>query len=155
MTETATRNGTASPSGDLVGWRAAVHRVYRYLIAVYVVAIVLLIFLAGEGIFGEHAAKIKDAKSLDPHRALGSLLGLVAIVLFLLALAARVNRATVIRTFVLAVLAAIAQPALAGGGDSNKWVGAFHVIDGIIILGLSARLAFEANRQLIGNRAHG
>jgi Family of unknown function (DUF6220) len=150
---TATTTSTATPGAGLVGWRATVHRVYRYLIAIYVVAIVVLILLAGEGIFGDHSAKIADAKSLDPHRALGSILGLVAVVLFLLALAARVNRGTVIRTLVLAVLALVAQPALAGGGEHNKWVGGFHVIDGIIILGLSARLAFEANRRPSPDRA--
>jgi Mn2+/Fe2+ NRAMP family transporter len=153
MTDTATNNTTATSTTGLVGWRAAVHRVYRYLIGLYVVAIVVLIFLAGEGIFGDHATKIADAKSLDPHRALGSLLGLVAVVLFLLALAARVNRSTVIRTLILAVLALVAQPALAGGGENNKWVGGFHVIDGIIILGLSAQLAYEAHRRPAHDRA--
>lgn len=110
-------------------------------------------FPCGEGIFGEHATKIADAKSLDPHRALGSLLGLVAVVLFLLALAARANRSTVIRTLILAVLALVAQPALAGGGEHTAWVGGFHVIDGIIILGLSAQLAFEAHRRPAPERA--
>src|SRR5450755_938248 len=151
MTDDAA-NTTTTP-GALTGWRANVDRVYRYLIGLYVVALVLLIYLAGEGIFGDHATKIADAKSLDPHRALGSLLGLVAVVLFLLALAARVNRSTVIRTLILAVLALIAQPALAGGGENNKWVGGFHVIDGIIILGLSAQLAYEAHRRPAHDRA--
>jgi heme A synthase len=131
----------------LTGWRASVDRVYRYLIALYVVALVVLIYLAGEGIFGDHATKIADAKSLDPHRALGSLLGLVAVVLFLLAAAARPNRATVIRTFVLAVLALVAQPALAGGGESNKWVGGLHVVDGIAIFVLAVWLAETARRR--------
>src|SRR5450432_4490812 len=137
MTDTATNNTTATSTTGLVGWRAAVHRVYRYLIGLYAVAIVVLIFLAGEGIFGDHATKIADAKSLDPHRALGSMLGLVAVVLFLLALAARVNRATVIGSLVLAVLALVAQPALAGGGESNKWVGGLHIVDGIGIFVLA------------------
>ena len=131
----------------LTGWRAIVDRVYRYLIGLYVVALVLLIYLAGEGIFGEHATKIADAKSLDPHRGLGSLLGLVAVVLFLLALAARVNRSTVLRTLVLALLALVAQPALAGGGESNKWVGGLHVIDGVAIFGLAVWLAESARRR--------
>src|SRR5450432_1327448 len=127
----------AGVTGELVGWRATVDRIYRYLSAIFVFAIVVLIFLAGEGIFGDHATKIADAKSLDPHRALGSMLGLVAVVLFLLALAARVNRATVIGSLVLAVLALVAQPALAGGGESNKWVGGLHIVDGIGIFVLA------------------
>lgn len=131
----------------LTGWRASVDRVYRYLTGIYVVALVVLIYLAGEGIFGDHSAKIADAKSLDPHRGLGSILGLVAVVLFLLAVAARVNRATVIGTLVLAVLALVAQPALAGGGESNKWVGGFHIVDGIAIFVLAVWLAEAARRR--------
>jgi hypothetical protein len=131
-------------------WRARTDRVYCYLAEIYVVAIVVLILLAGEGIFGDHATKIANAKSLAPHRALGSLLGLVAVVMFLLALAARVNRQTVIGSLVLALLALVAQPALAGAGESNKWVGAFHVLDGIAILGLSLWLASLAYRRLRG-----
>jgi hypothetical protein len=134
-------------SAGLTGWRATVDRVYGYLIGLYVLAIVVLIFLAGDGIFGDHSAKIADAKSLDPHRALGSILGLVAVVLFLLAVAARVNRATVIGTLVLAVLALAAQPALAGGGESHAWVGGFHVVDGVLILALSVWLAGISHRR--------
>ncbi|HEY8728404.1 MAG TPA: DUF6220 domain-containing protein [Acidothermaceae bacterium] len=138
---------TSTTQGALTGWRATVDRVYRYLMGLYVVALVLLIYLAGEGIFGEHAAKIADAKSLDPHRAFGSILGLLAVVLFLLALAARVNRATVISTFVLALLAAVGQHALAGAGESNKWVGGLHVIDGVAIFALAIWLAESARRR--------
>ena len=145
MTDDAA-NTTTTP-GALTGWRANVDRVYRYLMGLYVVALVLLIYLAGEGIFGERAAKIADAKSLDPHRAFGSILGLLAVVLFLLALAARVNRATVINTFVLALLAAVGQHALAGAGESNKWVGGLHVIDGVAIFALAIWLAESARRR--------
>jgi Family of unknown function (DUF6220) len=145
MTEDAA-HATATHDA-LTGWRATVDRVYRYLIGLYVVALVVLIYLAGEGIFGDHATKIADAKSLDPHRAVGSILGLLAVVLFLLALAARVNRATVISTFVLALLAAVGQHALAGAGESNKWVGGLHVIDGVAIFGLAIWLAVSARRR--------
>jgi hypothetical protein len=145
MKDRAARAGATSVA--LTGWRAAVDRVYRYLMGLYVVALVLLIFLAGKGIFGDHSAKIADAKSLDPHRGLGSVLGLVAVILFLLALAARVNRATVIRTFVLAVLALVAQPALAGGGEHHAWVGGLHVVDGIVIFVLAVWLAATAHRR--------
>jgi hypothetical protein len=139
-------HATTTPEA-LTGWRAGVDRVYRYLIGLYVVALVLLVYLAGEGIFGEHATKIADAKSLDPHRVFGSVLGLVAIVLFLLALAARVNRATVINTLVLALLAFVGQHALAGAGESNKWVGGFHVIDGVGIFALAVWLAYSTHRR--------
>lgn len=147
MTDSAAQAAHSTTPEALTGWRVGVDRVYRYLIGLYVVALVLLVYLAGEGIFGEHATKIADAKSLDPHRVLGSVLGLVAIIIFLLALAARVNRATVIQTLVLALLAFVGQHALAGAGESNKWVGGFHVVDGVAIFGLAVWLAESARRR--------
>jgi hypothetical protein len=69
------------------------------------------------------------------------------VVLFLIALAARINRATVIGALILAVLALVAQPALAGGGESNKWVGGFHIVDGVAIFGLSIWLAVQGRRR--------
>jgi 4-hydroxybenzoate polyprenyltransferase len=137
----------ATADRELASWRITVDRVYSVLMQVYVLAIVVLIYLAGEGIFGDTSNKIANAKSLDPHRALGSLLGLIAVVLFLIALAARINRATVIGALALAVLALVAQPALAGGGESNKWVGGFHIVDGVAIFLLSIWLAGQARRR--------
>ena len=129
------------------GWRRGVDRAYGYLAGLFVVAVLVQVFLAGVGAFGDHAAKIANAKSFDPHRALGTVLGIVAVVLFLAALAARASRATVIGAFLLATLTLVAQMALAGGGENNKWVGGIHALDGMLILVLSVWLAGSAHRR--------
>lgn len=133
--------------GDLTGWRCRVDRVYAHLAGLFAIAVLVQVFLAGVGVFGDHAAKVANASSFDPHRALGTVLGLVAVVLFLVALAARESRATVIEALVLAALTLAAQPILANGGDSNKWIGGFHALDGMLILLLSVWLAGTSHRR--------
>jgi Mn2+/Fe2+ NRAMP family transporter len=147
-------NPPAAPSepGALVGWRRGVDRVYCYLVGLFVLGVLAQVFLAGVGVFGDHASKVANASSFDPHRALGSVLGIVAVVLFLVALAARASRSTVIGALVLAVLTLAAQPALANAGDSNKWSGGFHALDGMLILLISVWLAVAAFRREMARR---
>ena len=83
------------------------------------------------------------------------MLGIVAVVLFLVALSARPSRATVIGALILALLALAAQPALANAGDSNKWVGGFHALDGMLILIISVWLAGAAHRREAARRRTG
>lgn len=139
----------------VAGWRSRVDQVYGYLSGLYVIAMLAQVFLAGVGVFGDHAMKVANASSFDPHRALGSLLGFVAVGLFFIAVAARASRSTFIGALILAILVLAAQPALASSGDSNKWVGGFHAFDGMIILFLSLWLAWAAHRrQQARRRAH-
>lgn len=137
---------------DLTGWRLGADRIYCYLTQLYVIAILAQVFLAGVGVFGDHVSKAANASSFDPHRALGTILGFVAILLFLIALLARPSRAIVLQAFVLAALAMAAQPALANAGDSNKWVGGFHALDGMLILLLSLWMAVHARRRQVSGR---
>jgi len=134
-------------SVSLTGWRRNVDRAYGYLAALFVVAVLVQVFLAGVGAFGDHAGKVANAKSFDPHRALGTVLGFVALLLFLVALVARASRAAVGGALLLAALTLGAQPVLANGGDSNKWVGGFHAFDGMLILFASVWLAGIAHRR--------
>ncbi len=144
---TDTRHADSPASGVLVGWRGVVDRIYGYLAGLFVVAVLAQVFLAGVGAFGDHKKKVADATSFDPHRALGSLLGMVAIVLFLVALSAWASRSGVLGAFVLAALIFAAQPALANAGDNNKWSGGLHALDGMLILIVSAWLAGAAHRR--------
>lgn len=52
----------------------------------------------------------------------------------------------------LAALVMAAQPALANAGDSNKWVGGFHALDGMPILLLSLWMAVHARRRQASRR---
>ena len=132
----------------LAGWRGRVDVAYAWLMAAFVVAVLIQVFLAGVGVFGDHTASgVTNASSFDPHRALGSVLGVVAVLLFLVALAVRASKSTVIEAFLLAVATLVAQPVLAAGGDNHKWVGGFHALDGMLILLLSLWLAVRARRR--------
>ena len=136
------------------GARGAVDVVYGYLAALFVLGVLLQVYLAGIGIFGINSAKVANATSLDPHRAWGTVLMVLSLILLVLALIAWASRATVIWTFVLALLVIIAQSGLAAAGESNKWIGGLHALDGMIILLLSLWLAIKAWRRRRDNRTH-
>ena len=147
---------TTVASNDLTGWRRGVDRAYVYLVTLFFVGVLVQVFLAGVGAFGvfdSHATKIADASSFDPHRALGNILGGVALILLILAALVRASRATWVGALVLAILAAVAQSGLAGGGEHSKWVGGLHALDGIIILLLSGWLTGMAHRRDRARRA--
>jgi hypothetical protein len=121
--------------------------VYGYVAAFFVLGVLVQVFLAGVGVFGINASKVADASSFDPHRAWGTVLMVIALVLLILALIAWASRATVIGTLVLALLVIVAQSGLAAAGDSNKWLGGLHALDGMVILLLSLWLAVTAWRR--------
>jgi hypothetical protein len=134
----------AKPAG---GFRRGVDVAYGYLAGLFVLGVLVQVFLAGIGIFGINARKVANATSLDAHRAWGSVLMLVSVVLLVLALVAWRSLATVIGTFVLALLVVVAQSGLAAAGDSNKWIGGLHALDGMVILLLALWLTFAARRR--------
>lgn len=112
----------------------------RYLVALYVIAIVVQIFLAGEGIFGIKAGpKLDDQKSLDAHRGLGFILAdFGALLLLIVALLAwhadkRIRAVSIALPFILFI-----QGILPSGG---RWVGAFHPLNAFLILALFGWLA--------------
>jgi len=144
---------TAAETNELTGWRRGTDRAYAYLIALMFLAVLVQVFLAGVGVFGDHSAKVENASSFDPHRALGNIIGGIALILLIMAVAARVSRAVVIGTLVLAIRAAVAQSGLAAGGEDNKWVGGLHALDGIIILLLTGWLTAIAHRREGARRA--
>ena len=141
------KTGVAAAQESRSGFRRGADVAYGYLVALFVLGVLFQVFLAGVGVFGINARKVANASSFDPHRAWGSVLMVLAIVLLLVALAAWQSRGTVIGTFVLALLAVVAQNGLAAAGDSNKWLGGLHALDGMVILLLSLWLAIAARRR--------
>jgi hypothetical protein len=129
----------------MTGVQKGAYALYRYLVALFAAACVVQIFLAGRGAFGVHgSAELDDQKSFDPHRALGEIIGLVAILMFLCALVAWRNRALIGYTFALAFMAEILQHAFAL--PKHPWVAGLHALDGVAILGLAGWLAHKAWR---------
>ncbi|HEY5351677.1 MAG TPA: DUF6220 domain-containing protein [Streptosporangiaceae bacterium] len=133
--------------------RRAAGAAYRYLIAFFVLGVLVQVYLAGVGVFGINARKVAKASSFDPHRAWGSVLMIVSIILLILALAAWKSVRAVLATFLLALLVVVAQTVLAAAGDSNKWVGGAHALDGMVILLLSLGLAVAAWRRAAAARS--
>jgi hypothetical protein len=125
------------------GIRRGARGVMRFFAPLIVLAIIVQIFLAGEGIFGiKHLKKdIGDAKTLDPHRALGFILTEPVAFLFLIvALLAwlpnrRLRWLSLILPFEL-----FAQAPLAWGG---RWSGAFHPLNAFVLLALFGFLSRE------------
>jgi predicted transporter len=122
--------------------------VLKWFSALYVVAIVLVVFLAGEGIFrlnnianGGDCSKsgvdvrttdcVGNSNTLDAHRALGSVLVFVSILFLIVALIAWlpdireriVSIVVAVLTFLQVVLAAI-------GG----WVAGLHPVNAVVVL---------------------
>jgi hypothetical protein len=122
----------------------------KYVTALYFVGVVAQFFLVGYGLFDmKHGATIDKAKSLDPHRAVGWLLVVVAIVMVILVLLAWPAAKLIGRWVVLAVLT-ILQAILAAAGVNHWVVGMFHPVIAVILLGLSgwlAHYAFKADRS--------
>jgi hypothetical protein len=118
----------------------------KYVTTLFFLGVVVQFFLVGYGLFGmKHGDTIDNAKSLDAHRAFGFILGDAGgILLLVLALLAWPSpRRMLLRWIVLGVLAFF-QPALADYG--HKWVGMFHPVNALILLGLSGYLAHYAWR---------
>jgi Family of unknown function (DUF6220) len=137
------------------GARRTVDVAYGYLAAFFVLGVLVQVYLAGIGIFGINSTKVADATSLDPHRAWGTVLMVLSLILLILALIAWASRATVIWTLVLALLVIVAQTALAAAGDNSKWIGGLHALDGMVILLLSLWLAITARRRRTAARHAG
>jgi len=124
--------------------------IYRYWLALLVLAIVVQIGAAGYGAF--YAADKADPGPMTHHQfdhgfsfhgGFGSIIIAAGILALLLALAARLPRRTILMTLVLAVLLVLQQVS-ASVGSSTPAVGVLHPINAFLILGLTGRLAVEA-----------
>jgi hypothetical protein len=122
----------------------------RYLVSLYFLGVIVQFFLVGVGIFGMKAgSNIDNAKSLDPHRGFGFVLiqfgGGLLLIATLVAWQKPLGRK--VGLYVLLCLLGVVQAVLAGEGFHHKWVGMFHPVNALILLGLSGRLAHQAWRE--------
>jgi hypothetical protein len=117
----------------------------KYVTALFFVGVIVQFFLVGYGLFDmKHGSTIDNAKSLDPHRAVGFILSDIgAGLILILVLLAWPKRSLLIRWIVLALLAFV-QGILAGAGYKHWVVGMFHPVNALILLGLSGHLAHYA-----------
>ena len=129
------------------GVRRGARTVMRYFAPLIFIAIIVQIFLAGEGIFGiKHLKKdIGDAKTLDAHRALGFILTEPVALLFLIvALLAWLPNRRARRVSLILPFLTFAQAPLSWGG---RWSGAFHPLNAFLLLGLFGWLSGQLHRE--------
>ena len=125
--------------------------IYRILIALFAVAVVVEIFLAGLGIFrampGEDESVSHETieHKFDTHAGLGDFLAGGSLLLLILILIAWPGRRSIGATLALALLTVV-QGILGGTGDSAPVAGAFHAVNAFLILGLSLFLTWRAWR---------
>ena len=138
--------------------RRGADTVFFWLTVLLVLAVIVQFFLAGVGVFGVNHLNvtkagfnahkvIEDANSFDPHRVNGFIIEVLSLLLLIAALVAHISKRVMWTSFVLALLAIGAQGALAAGGDSHKWVGGLHALDGVIIMGIIGWLHVNARRR--------
>lgn len=115
--------------------------IYRYLTALFIADVLLQFFLAGAGVFsagGGTAAR--ESGALDPHRANGMVVMLLALLVLVAALVAGNGRwRWALPLFVLTLL----QPVLAIAGAA----GGLHALNAAAILGTGGVLAYHAWRR--------
>ena len=135
----------------------ALRTIYRYWVALVFLAVVVQVGAAAYGGFysvqklddqsGSDESKSITEKVFDHgfsfHTGFGYLIFLAAVVLLLLALAARLGRRRVLHTRALAV-AVIVQIVLAWISGSVAAVGFLHGINALVVFGLTGSLAAQA-----------
>lgn len=148
MTSTPLR--ASSIPQPLTGTRRGADVSFGYLAGLFVLAVLAQVFLAGVGAFGFGAS----SPGFGPHEDLGNVLGIVAIVLFVISLVARATRGQWIGALVLALLTELAQHGLAAEGKNDVWVGGVHAFDGMLILLLAVSLSIASLRRNDSLRHH-
>jgi hypothetical protein len=127
----------------MTGVRRVARSILKYFFPLYVVALIVQVYLAGEGIFGlkDRAVQLDDAKTLDAHRGLGFFLTMpFALLLLICALLAwlpnkRARVLSLVTPFVLFL-----QMILASAG---RWVAALHPVNAVVLLGLLGYLSYS------------
>ena len=107
--------------------------VWMWLERAFLVGLFLQLFFIGMGVFPRKG----DPSPFALHRNWGYILGDIAVVLFLIALAARPGWKTVLMAFIVALLTFLAQPLLANARTSAPIVAAFHPVNALVIFWLT------------------
>lgn len=127
------------------GGRGGHHRLRQgYVLAsgLLAVAVLIQVFLAGSGLFGEPSG-------WSTHRMFGMMLSLGPFVLLALGVAARLPGRTLLMTGLLLVLFALQPVLILGPGLSElPELKALHVVNAVLIFALTALLGQQVWRRL-------
>jgi hypothetical protein len=99
----------------------------------FLAGLFLQLFFVGMGVFPRKS----DTNPFALHKNWGFILGDIAVVLFLIALAARPGWKTVLIAFIVGVLTFLVQPVLVNARGSAPIVAAFHPVNALVIFWLT------------------
>ena len=117
----------------------------KYVTALYFLGVIVQFFLVGYGLFAMKAgSNIDNAHSLNAHRGFGWALSEIGAILLLVLTLVSWPKPKTLGLYILLVVLAIVMPVLASKGVHHKWVGMFHPVVAILLLGLSGFLAHRA-----------
>jgi hypothetical protein len=135
MTDSPAETTSSRPTGGLAtGARVG----YRWVLALFLLAGVVQIFLAGYGAF--HGG-------FDAHRTLGFIMSGIALVVVVLGVLGRVGGRDIGLSVLLFALAAAGQSAWAALGENSAFFGGVHAFEGLAILGIAGFLHGAAIRR--------
>jgi hypothetical protein len=106
---------------------------WMWLERAFLIGLFLQLLFIGTGVFPRKG----DPSPFALHRNWGFILGDIAVVLFLIALAARPGWKTVLMAFIVGVLTFLAQPLLVNARTSAPIVAAFHPVNALVIFWLT------------------
>jgi Family of unknown function (DUF6220) len=132
-------NLTPAPAASTPRQGARADAVLRVLATITLIGVGVQFLLAGAGAFGE---------GFELHVVVGRALGWWTLVLLVTVLVARAGRADILIAVVLVVLAMVGQALLAAlAREVSGWYGTLHVVNGMVIGGLTNRLREGASRR--------
>lgn len=124
--------------------------IWASLVWLVVLAIPVQFYLAGQGAFAFHDAAASGREDVwAAHAAVGSLIGIAALLALLVAAAAKLPRRLLGITGLLFVLIVV-QVVLAGFGDdaSTRWIADLHPVNALVLAGVALLLAVRARPYL-------
>jgi hypothetical protein len=123
----------------MAGVRRVTRSILRYAYPLYVVAIVLQVYFAGEGIFGAGDSSVEDANSLNLHRDFGWFISQpFALLLLIVTLLAWLPDKRLRVLSILFPVLLIVQSILP---ETGRWVAALHPVNAFVLLGLAGYLS--------------
>jgi len=111
----------------------ALRFVWMWLERAFLAGLFLQLFFIGMGVFPRKG----DSSPFALHKTWGYILGDIAVLLFLIAIASRPGWKTVLMAFIVGVLTFLVQPVLADARTSAPIVAAFHPVTALVIFWLT------------------
>jgi hypothetical protein len=126
----------------MAGVRRVTRSILRYAFPLYLLAIVLQVYFAGEGIFGARDVDqtIEDSNRLNLHRDFGWFISQpFALLLLIVALLAWLPTTRLRVLSILFPILLIVQSILPAAG---RWVAALHPVNAFVLLGIAGYLSW-------------